>query len=62
MQMKIKAAELQIDDCILWKSGNAAKVIFVEIQVDCVYVVCGGSFHTYDRKLNKNKVITIERN
>lgn len=62
MQMKIKAAELQIGDCILWRTGNAAKVISVEIQADCVYVVCGGSIHIYDRKLNKNKVITIERN
>lgn len=61
MKSKIKATELRSGDMILWKTGNSANVISVEERADCVYVVCGGSVHIYDRELNKNKLLMVER-
>ena len=61
MRIKIKAAELRPGDLIFWKTGNSASVISVEERTDSVYVVCGGSVHIYDRELNKNKLMTVER-
>lgn len=58
---KIKAIDLVAGDVIYWRTGNVANVVSVDIRPDCVYVVCGGSIHIYDRELKRNQVIMVVR-
>lgn len=58
---KIKAVELVAGDVIYWRTGNVASVISVEIRPNCVYIVCGGSIHIYDRELKLNQVVMVDR-
>lgn len=58
---KIKAMDLVAGDVIYWGTGNVANVVSVEVRQDCVYIVCGGSIHIYDRELKRNQFIMVNR-